>query len=101
LQESCGIGMLKGFDIDELLTNLAKRVAAEVRAEMEQSGSAMVIRPRLLTVEQGAVYLGRTKEAVQHMLSAGKIPRVQSDRRIFLDTRDLDRWIEDHKQPMV
>lgn len=50
-----------------------------------------------MTVEQAASYLGRTKEAVQHMIHAGKLPTVRSDRRVFLDRLDLDQWIGDHK----
>ena len=53
--------------------------------------------PRLLTVDQAAIYLGRTKEAVQHMVSVGKVPTVRTDRRVFLDRNDLDHWIETSK----
>ena len=52
---------------------------------------------RLLTVEEAAAYLGRTKEAVQHLIAAAKLPVVKSDRRVFLDIRDLDIWIEQNK----
>lgn len=27
----------------------------------------------------------------------GKLPVVRSDRRVFLDLHDLERWIEEHK----
>jgi excisionase family DNA binding protein len=50
-----------------------------------------------LNVEEAAVYLGRTKEAVQHLIAAGKLPVVKPDRRVFLDIRDLDQWIEQCK----
>jgi len=52
---------------------------------------------RLLNVEETAVYLGRTKEAFQHLNAAGKLPVVKPDRRVFLDIRDLDQWIEQCK----
>lgn len=35
---------------------------------------------------------------MQHMVAEGKIPTVRSDRRIFIDVQDLDRWIAEHKQ---
>ena len=89
------------FNIDALLDALADRVAAKVRAELAQAGNGAAIRPRLLSVEQGAAYIGRTKEAVQHMVSDGKIPTVRADRRIFIDVQDLDSWIEEHKQAGV
>ena len=55
------------------------------------------VSARLLTVEQAATYIGRTKEAVQHMVSRGKLPTVRTDRRVFIDRNDLDQWIEDNK----
>jgi excisionase family DNA binding protein len=86
-----------GFDMDALMDALAERVAAKVRAELASDGAATV-RPRLLTVEQGATYLGRSKEAVEHIIASGKLPSVRSDRRVFLDIRDLERWIEENKR---
>ena len=57
-------------------------------AERQDGGT---VRPRLLTVEQAAIYVGRTKEAVQHMVSSGKLPTVRSDRRVFIDVQDLSQ----------
>jgi len=37
--------MRTGFDIDALLANLAKRVAAELRAEMEHTATTAMVRP--------------------------------------------------------
>ena len=85
-----------GFNFGALIDVLAERVAAKV-VERTQQGAAPV-KPRLLTVDQAAVYLGRTKEAVQHMVSSSKLPAVRSDRRVFVDVLDLDAWIEDNKQ---
>lgn len=88
--------MESGFNLDALLDALADRVAAKVRAEVAQDGVAAVKR-RLFTVEQAAVYLGRTTEALQHMIASGKLRAVRADRRVFLDLKDLDRWIEQNK----
>ena len=92
--------MRNGFDIDALLTELARRVAAEVSLELGQT-SGRGVSMRLLTVEQAAIYLGRSKNAVEHMVACGKIPRVKSDRRVFLDVRDLDEWIRDNKERAI
>lgn len=88
--------MADGFNIDGLLDALAKRVAAYVRAELAQDGGVRV-KPRLLTVEQAAAYLGRSEEAMQHMIASGKISAVRIDRRVFVDVGDLERLIEEHK----
>jgi excisionase family DNA binding protein len=83
------------FNFDTLLDALADRVATRVREQLAGHGAA--IKPRLFTAEQAAVYLGRTKEAVEHMIAGGKLPVVRPDRRVFLDVQDLDRWIDANK----
>jgi len=55
------------------------------------------VKRRLYTVEESAVYMGRSLEAMQHMIGAGKIPTVRLDRRVFIDVRDLDRLIDQSK----
>ena len=85
------------LDIDGLLDKLAERVADRIGERLGGNGSGAV-RPRLLTVEQAAHYLGRSKASVQHLVADGGLPVVRSDRRVFLDIRDLDRWIERNKQ---
>ena len=91
--------MRKGADIDALLRNLARLLAEEVTSLGQTS--ARHLSTRLLTVEQAATYLGRTRNAVEHMVSCGKIPRVKSDRRVFLDVKDLDEWIQDNKERAI
>ncbi len=86
--------MRTGFDIDALLADLAKRVATELRAELDHTATTATVRPRLLTVDQAATYLGRTKTSIQHLISERAIPVVRHDRRVFLDIRDLDNWID-------
>jgi excisionase family DNA binding protein len=88
--------MENGLNLDAILDALAERIAVKVRAELAGDGAATV-KPRLFTVEQAAAYLGRTKEGMQHLLAASKIPAVRADRRVYLDVRDLDRWIEQNK----
>ena len=90
--------MQSAFNLDVLIDALAERVAEKLRGDIGNGASTTAVKPRLLTVEQAATYLGRTKEAVQHMVASGKLPTVRSDRRVFVDVVDLDRWIENNKQ---
>ena len=53
--------------------------------------------PRLLTVEEAAARLGRTPQALYHMIGAGRLPVVRSDRRVFVDAQDLERFIQANK----
>jgi excisionase family DNA binding protein len=82
---------LDEFDIDAIVDAVARRLV------VQGNGAAAARSPRLLTFEQAVAYLGRTNDAVQHMVSANKIPVVRADRRVLLDVRDLDHWIEDNK----
>ena len=89
--------MQNGFDIDGLLDSLAEKVVGRLRAELDRTETTATVRPRLLTVYQAATYLGRTKTSIQHLISERAIPVVRHDRRVFLDVRDLDNWIESAK----
>jgi excisionase family DNA binding protein len=85
--------------LDSIIEMLASAVAAKLRADIGSSGGSAPIAPRLLSVDQAAVYLGRSKDAVQHMVAARKLPVVRDGRRVFLDVQELDRWIERSTEP--
>ena len=73
---------------------IAAKVSERLTATDHESPK---IKKRLFTVEEAAVYLGRTKEGVQHMIAAAKLTTVKLDRRVFLDRKDLDAMIERSK----
>jgi excisionase family DNA binding protein len=89
--------MITGFNLEPLIEELAEKVVAKLSKEHPTSPCSDV-QPRLLTVEQAATYIGRTPTAVQHLVSDGQLSTVRSDRRVFIDVRDLDRWIDDNKR---
>jgi len=82
---------MDGLSFDRLLEILAEKLATRLSQEPS------CLYPRLLTIDQAALYVGRTREATQHLAASGKIPTVRTDRRVFIDRLDLDRWIEQHK----
>jgi excisionase family DNA binding protein len=83
---------------DPILEALAKAVAAEVTTLLkEQAAHAPEVKPILLTVKQAATYLGRSEQSVQHLIFQRDLPVVRVGRRIHLDRRDLDLWIEKNK----
>ena len=88
--------MATDFKFDDLLDLLAERVARRVGARLNDSSAG--VGPRLLPVEQAAVYLGRSEDAIRHLVACGKLPVVRTDKRIFLDIHDLDNWISENKQ---
>ena len=83
------------FSFDRLLELLAEKLASKLSQEPGR------LYPRLMTVDQAAIYLGRTREAVQHLVNSEKVPTVRTDRRVFLDRVDLDKWINDNKTGWV
>jgi len=89
--------VIPGIDLNGIVDAVAERLLERLREDGGVFGGGSV-RPRLLTVEQAAGYIGRSKEAVQHMISSGKLPTVRADRRVFVDLEDLDCWIREHKQ---
>ena len=74
------------------LDALADAIAARVLARLHNSE-----QPRLLCVNDAAVYIGRTPKALRHMIADGTIRAVREGSRIHLDRADLDRWVEMRK----
>jgi excisionase family DNA binding protein len=58
---------------------------------------AYAVKPRLLTVAQAAVYIGRTEKSVYMLQANGAFPSVRADSRVMFDLHDLDKWIELNK----
>ena len=84
-----------GFTFDRLLEILAEKLASKLSQDYNR------LSPKLLTIDQAAAYLGRTKEAVQHLVTLGKVSTVRTDRRVFIDRLDLDKWIDESKTRWV
>ena len=73
---------------------IAKEIAERVARLIVAQGS----QPRLLTVAQAAIYLGRTPKAMYTLKARGVLPTVRGDGRVMFDVRDLDKWIADNKE---
>ncbi len=80
--------------LDGLARAIAEEVAAMLRDERAVSPS---VEPALLTVKQAAIYLGRSEQSIQHLIFQKELPVVRVGRRVHLDRRDLDGFIEKYK----
>ena len=90
--------MTTDTNLNTILHAFSDLIAAKSSELLAESGrDGRKVQPRLFTVDDAALYLGRTKKAVQHMIASGKLPTVKADRRVFLDRNDLDEWIERSK----
>ena len=80
------------LSFSQLLDVLAEKLARKLSEEPSR-----LFPSRLMTVDQAAVYIGQTSEAVQDLVSSGKIPTMRTDCRAFIDRLDLDSFIEERK----
>jgi len=55
------------------------------------------IHKRLYTIEEAAIYLGRTVWSVRELVWKGYLPSVKVGRRVHLDFVDLNAFINYHK----
>lgn len=84
--------------LDLLVDVIADRVAAKLKSALLNGGQAAPrIQPVLLNVKEAALYLGRSQQSVQHLIFQRDLPVVRVGRRVHLDRRDLDEWIEKNK----
>ena len=56
------------------------------------------MKPRLLSVQEAATYLGVQKSTIYSWAWRRKIPSVKMGRRLLFDREDLDRLIEERKR---
>ena len=79
--------------------DLVSAIASEVIRQLEPmlaSITPTMIQPALLNVKQAAVYLGRTEQAIQHLIFDKQLPVVRTGRRVHLRRKDLDQWIDNN-----
>jgi excisionase family DNA binding protein len=84
--------------ISAIVRVIVDGVQRELQHRPNNNGTSPVT-PRLLSVSEAATYLGRSKASVQHLAAQRRIPVVREGRRIFLDVRELDRWIAANTEP--
>jgi excisionase family DNA binding protein len=56
---------------------------------------------RLLDVPGAAQYLDTTVRNIRELVYKRRIPYVKLGRLVRFDRRDLDRWIEEQKEPAL
>ena len=49
-------------------------------------------------IKEAAFYLGRSVDSLRELLWAGKVPFIKDGKRIYLDVRDMEAYIERVKQ---
>jgi hypothetical protein len=80
---------------ERFMEELAARVAAKV---VDALHAAPVLQPRLLSVPQAAMVLGRTEGAVRQLIVTGKLKNASPDGRVQIDSKDIDILIRNSKR---
>ena len=80
---------------ERFLEELAARVAEKVVHALQ---TAPVLQPRLLSVPQAAMVLGRSEKAVRHLLVSGRLKNASPDGRVQIDSKDIDILIRNSKR---
>jgi excisionase family DNA binding protein len=83
--------------LDRLVDQLAALIATRIESKIARFRPQQTGPVRLFTVKEAAAYLGRTEQAVQHLIHRKELVVVRRGRRVHLDRSDLDRWIEANK----
>lgn len=58
---------------------------------------ANLLRKRLFSLPEAAIYLGRSDWSVRRLIWSGALPSVRAGRRVHVDVKDMDEFIEKHK----
>lgn len=66
-------------------------------AERESPLAKAPFSRRLCSIEQASHYLAVSTWTVRRMVWNGELPHLRRGRRILLDLRDLDAWIDREK----
>jgi excisionase family DNA binding protein len=83
--------------LDALVDAIARQVVAKVETFLSRAAERTKVQPVLLNVKEAAIYLGRSEQSVQHLIFRREFPVVRIGRRVHLDPRDIDAWIEKNK----
>ena len=81
-------------EVEALVAEFAQRLTEAMKAEKKVETKAQV---RLLTAKEAGEYIGRSEQAVRHLIFQRDIPTVRNGRCVRIDRKDLDTWVENHK----
>lgn len=85
-------------DSGEALMALEINSDTIAEAVVSRLKDSAVLAPRLLTLNQAAMYLGLTPNALKAKVHMGRVPTVDIDKKLRFDKLDLDRIIEQSKK---
>jgi hypothetical protein len=82
------------YAIRSVVRNDQRRLRRSVKAALNIGD---ISARRLPSVEQTAIYLCLSEREIYNMLSTKQLAGVRHGKRLMVDIRDLEEWIEGHK----
>ena len=77
---------------------LSEMIEAACESAIKRAMNISDVSPRrLLTVQQTAVYLALSEREIYNMITNKELIGVRHGRRIMIDMRDLESWIDYRK----
>jgi len=71
-------------------------LAGSVGVKMPESARKKPLK-RLYRIDEAAEYLGRSPWSVRRLIWAGELPAVRHRRRVHVDVRDMEAFIDRNK----
>ena len=63
-----------------------------------QSMTHVPVQKRLYSIPEACIYLGRSEWSVRRLIWAGELATVRVGRRVHVDIKDMDAFIDHHKE---
>ncbi|MGA8595085.1 MAG: helix-turn-helix domain-containing protein [Bryobacteraceae bacterium] len=80
------------------MDSLSQMIEAACETAIKRAMKISDVAPRrLLSVQEAAVYLALSEREVYNMIANKELTGVRRGRRIMIDLRDIERWIECNK----
>ena len=71
--------------------------ASEKKGKKQEHGISSPLSPRLYPLADAATYLGRSVYSLRTLIWNGDLPVIKSGKKMWVDIRDMDAWIERHR----
>lgn len=85
----------------EKMHSINRNDSKDLKKDKMTQGITKPLPKRLYTLSEAAHYLGRTLWSMRELVRKGSIPIVRERKRIFIDVKDLEGYIERNKTTYV
>jgi hypothetical protein len=84
----------------EVISNIKNQEVKKAQG-MSNPFDKGVVPKRLFTLREASMYMGRTLWGMRELVWSGLIPVVRTGKKMFVDVKDLDGYIEKNKSTYI